>query len=103
MAEEKPHEHIWGYKGLEYETGRQLKRARGFGTRYERSYLDVFICSGCLTEKLIPRYLGHDTSFVTIEGSTPRSNPARRVIEEPEEEERTPIDPKDRVSFARVY
>lgn len=104
MEEEKPHEHVWNYKGLEHEIGRQLKKVEGFGTRYERNYFDVFFCTACLKEKLVPRYLGKNTGEAALEASTPRGNYLlQRAVEDPEEDATTPTEPrKAPVVFERV-
>jgi len=101
MKDEQPHEHVWGYKGLEYEVGRELKKIERLGNRYERNYFDVYFCESCLREKLIPRELGKITLDPAVESSTPRGDYRLKIVEEPDEP--TPSGPREApVRFERV-
>ena len=73
--DEKSHQHVWAYRGLEYEIG---ERIEGLGSWRERTYFDVHFCSTCLREKVVPRYVsGNSTAGPPIEGSTPRGSDLR--------------------------
>lgn len=78
--EQKPHQHLWAYRGLEYKIGGKKI------TWQEREYFDVYFCQHCLEENLVPRNLGNHTSREPIAGSTPRGPQPGELVEEREEE-----------------
>lgn len=96
MIEEKPtHQHVWAYRGLEYEIGETIEGLEGLGSWRKREYFDVHFCSTCLREKVIPRYVSDSTNGPPIDGSTPRgTHPSK--IKPTKQEEPTPIEhPKE--------